>query len=104
MLSRIYYQAIWEELVRDRKMVFLSGPRQCGKTTLAQSIAEGFPNHLYANWDIPEDKKRILLDPAFFEKLDRKDSTSPLIILDEIHKYRHWKNYLKGIYDGYAKE
>jgi uncharacterized protein len=31
----------------------------------------------------------------------RRDRSTPLIIFDEIHKYRDWKNYLKGIYDGY---
>ncbi|MHB8090135.1 MAG: AAA family ATPase [Syntrophales bacterium] len=30
----------------------------------------------------------------------RKDASPPLIIFDEIHKYRDWKNYLKGVYDG----
>jgi len=33
-----------------------------------------------------------------------KKGDLPLIILDEIHKYIDWKNYLKGIYDGYADE
>ncbi len=36
--------------------------------------------------------------------MDRKKGDLPLIILDEIHKYIDWKNYLKGIYDGFADE
>lgn len=36
---------------------------------------------------------------TFFEEVARRDESKPLIILDEIHKYRDWKNYLKGIYD-----
>ncbi len=32
-------------------------------------------------------------------KIMPKDSSKPFIILDEIHKYKEWKNYLKGIYD-----
>ena len=37
--------------------------------------------------------------PTFFEAVERKDSSTPIIVLDEIHKYRNWKNYLKGVYD-----
>jgi hypothetical protein len=85
-------------------MVFLSGPRQTGKTTMARMISAGFPNTLYCNWDIHADKTRLLENPAFFEEVKRKDSSTPFIIFDEIHKYRDWKNYLKGIYDGYHEK
>jgi len=40
----------------------------------------------------------------FFERVRRKDTTTPLIILDEIHKFSDWKNYLKGVYDKYSGE
>lgn len=80
-------------------MVFLSGARQVGKTTLARSIAENYKNKLYFNWDIYDHKKMFSSDPEFFQKIDRVDASTPVVILDEIHKYRGWKNYLKGIYD-----
>lgn len=80
-------------------MVFLSGPRQSGKTTLAKIIASSFKNSLYFSWDIPEHRTRFLQDHLFFEGVERKDASPPLIIFDEIHKYRDWKNALKGIYD-----
>jgi hypothetical protein len=51
------------------------------------------------NWDIAEHRTNFLQNPSFFEALERKDSSIPLIVLDEIHKYKDWKNYLKGIYD-----
>ena len=32
-------------------------------------------------------------------KLYHKDASKPLIVLDEIHTFKGWKNYLKGAYD-----
>jgi predicted AAA+ superfamily ATPase len=104
MENRSLYLNIWETLVEDKSMVFLSGPRQAGKTTLARIIAEGFANSLYCSWDIPDHRTLLLKDPAFFTALTRRDATIPLIIFDEIHKYRDWKNYLKGVYDQFATD
>ena len=72
-----------------RKMVFVAGPRQVGKTTLAMSLPRA--DRGYLNWDIPEHRERILR---------RELPVSPLWIFDEVHKYRLWRNYLKGLYDG----
>jgi predicted AAA+ superfamily ATPase len=85
-------------------MVFLSGPRQAGKAILSQKISKTFPNHLYLNWDIADHRSRILQNPTFFEAVERIDASAPLIILDEIHKYKNWKNDLKGIYDQFHRE
>lgn len=83
-------------IIRDlkKKMVFLAGPRQAGKTTLALSIAEEFDSYIYLNYDVSEDRKIIMSEgwPAATE----------LIIFDEIHKMPKWKNYLKGVFDGRA--
>ena len=73
----------------ERKMVFVSGPRQVGKTTLARSLPEGRSGYL--NWDIADDRERIL---------KRQLPFSPMWIFDEIHKYHSWRDYLKGLYDG----
>ena len=99
MIKRTSYIKIWHDLAIDKHMIFLVGPRQAGKTTLAQIISASFTNHLYFNWDIAEHRTNFLQNPSFFEALERKDSSIPLIVLDEIHKYKDWKNYLKGIYD-----
>jgi len=87
-------------------MIMLAGPRQSGKTTFARNIAApDFSDTVYFNWDLAKDKRRLISDPTFFSKEPRKSASSrPLIILDEIHKYREWKNYLKGIYDQFAAE
>jgi predicted AAA+ superfamily ATPase len=71
-----------------RKMVFVAGPRQVGKTTLARALpgaAEG-----YLNWDVAEHRERILR---------RELPPASLWVFDEIHKYRAWRGLLKGLYD-----
>lgn len=102
MKERKLYLNLWRELAGHKAMIFLVGPRQSGKTTLARRIAQGFPNAVYFNWDLVTNKRLLIKDPAFFEKTDRKDETPPLVVFDEIHKYRKWKNYLKGIYDQFS--
>ena len=104
MKRRDYYRSIWADFNKDKEMVFISGARQAGKTTLAKDIASEESTSLYFNYDIPINKSKILNHPTFFEEVDRGKSDQPLIILDEIHKFKEWKNYLKGIYDGYAGE
>jgi hypothetical protein len=75
-----------------RKMVFIAGPRQVGKTTLARQIIRGEGDYL--NWDVPEHRERILR---------RELPPSATIVFDEIHKYRSWRNYLKGLVDDPAR-
>ncbi|PKN04274.1 MAG: hypothetical protein CVU74_07720, partial [Deltaproteobacteria bacterium HGW-Deltaproteobacteria-9] len=43
--------------------------------------------------------KKLIENPNFFQAVERKDSSRPLVVFDEIHKYKDWKNYLKGVYD-----
>jgi len=104
MKERTYYKNIWADFNKDKEMVFVSGARQTGKTTMAKNIASEESVSHYFNYDVPENKTKILTQPSFFEEIDRKKGERPLIILDEIHKYKDWKNYLKGVYDGYADE
>ena len=104
VIDRPGYAAIWTELARDKGMVFMAGPRQAGKTTLANRIAGVRPNHVYFNWDVVSDRARLLRDPHFFEQVERVDASTPLVVFDEIHKYRDWKNYLKGVYDRFHRD
>lgn len=104
MIERELYKNIWTSISADKQMVFLSGPRQTGKTTFAREAARAFANSLYFNWDVISHKRQLVENPYFFTELTRKDSSQPLIIFDEIHKYGDWKNYLKGVYDGHSGE
>ena len=104
MQPRPNYMAVWKELTTEKAMTFVAGPRQVGKTTLAKRICQDFTNSLYFNWDIPADRVKLIENPVFFEELVRKDTSLPLVVFDEIHKYRDWKNYLKGAYDRYLDQ
>ena len=86
MIARSIYAAVWRELADGRSMVFMAGPRQAGKTTLAWTIADGYANRLYFNWDVVPDRTRLLRDPYFFQAVDRHDPPSPIAVFDEIHK------------------
>ncbi len=71
-----------------RKMVFVGGPRQVGKTTIAKQLLQEPLGYL--NWDSPLHRERIL---------KHQFPPSPLWVFDELHKYRLWRSYLKGTYD-----
>lgn len=77
----------------SEKMVFLGGPRQVGKTTLALSLLAGADetHRAYLNWD-DATARRMLLQGAL-------PAGERLVILDEIHKYKGWRNLVKGLYD-----
>jgi len=102
MQDRDVYLRIWRELASDKSMVFVAGPRQSGKTTLSKIISSRYANSVYFNWDIPEQRLELLENPSFFESVARRDPSTPLVVLDEVHKYRDWKNYLKGVYDQFG--
>ncbi len=98
-MERTLYEGLWRTLDGFKPMLFMAGPRQVGKTTLAKQIAGGFANSVYFNYDIPEDQRQLISAPRFYENVNRRDDSPPLVVLDEIHKYPQWKNYLKGAYD-----
>ena len=88
-----YIETAVAEDVR-RKMVFIGGPRQSGKTTLAKHMCQkaGFDVQTrYLNWDAAEDREYIIRESF---------PTGPgYLILDEIHKYSRWRQVVKGLFD-----
>jgi predicted AAA+ superfamily ATPase len=81
------------------KMLFLAGPRQVGKTTLARAAlaAEAGPG-IHLNWDVPADRRRMLSAADLLEDV-RRPGARPLVVFDELHKMRRFKGWLKGFYD-----
>ena len=62
------------------KMVFLTGPRQSGKTTLAKKLLADSNSTLspsYLNWDAEEDRERIIREQF--------PPGNGMLVLDEIH-------------------
>ena len=85
-----------------KKMVFVTGPRQAGKTTLSKAILAELnqtsstqttlAGSQYLNYD-------VAVDRAIIEK-QAWDQRCAMLVFDEIHKMPLWKNWLKGVYDG----
>jgi predicted AAA+ superfamily ATPase len=80
-------------ILRDlpQKMVLVAGPRQVGKTTMAKQILSANDPGLYLSWDQREDRRDI--------REGRWPAGRALVVLDELHKYRFWKRWLKGEFD-----
>ncbi len=74
-----------------KKMVFVTGPRQVGKTTLSQMLLKASQGQ-YLNYDVADDRA-VIARAAW-------SAQAKLLVLDEIHKMPGWKSWLKGVYDG----
>lgn len=78
------------------KMVVLTGPRLVGKTTLCRQLMDAFSSVQYLNWD-------VLADRAILQR-QSWNPRAKLLVMDEIHKKRDWKSWLKGVHDGRSAE
>lgn len=89
--SRYLEKAIRETL--PERMAFIGGPRQVGKTTFALGLlhTQSHQHPAYLNWDVPGTSKQLIQGLL--------PSQEKIVILDEIHKYKKWRNLVKGLYD-----
>ena len=86
-MDRSLSHAIREAL--RKKIVLISGPRQSGKTYLSRGLLH--ENADYLNFDSAAHRSVI--------RAQSWDRDSTLLVLDELHKMKNWKSWLKGIYD-----
>ena len=101
-IRRVYEKIIAAHLAKYRQMVFLSGPRQVGKTTLAKSFSSS-----YLDWDNVDARALILKGPGAVATTfapRQLGARLPVVSFDEIHKYRKWKDFLKGFFDTYEDQ
>lgn len=100
-MKRYLKNSVLSLALSRHKMAFISGPRQVGKTTLAKSYKSEFKEFVYRNWDETNFRRIWLKSPneaiqgLHLEKL----LDSKVLILDEIHKSKNWKQKVKGLYD-----
>ena len=100
MRKRLYDAIFAHQLAQHRQMVWVTGPRQVGKTTYCRALADS-----YHNWDNLDDRKLFLSGPAAVAEKDglsRLSARPPVLVFDELHKYRKWKGFLKGFFDTYS--
>ncbi len=99
MRERYLRAGVAEIAFAANKMAFVSGPRQCGKTTLAKLMLSERGTSRYANWDDVEVRRVWVRAPKELARFAHPPKGRPLLALDEIHKARGWKRTLKGVYD-----
>jgi len=100
-IPRVYTEIVRRHLDNDRQMVFISGPRQVGKTTLCEDFQD-----VYLNWDKGEQRSLILKGESAvmaFAGGDRPRAKMPVVTFDELHHFTKWKMFLKGFFDSYWK-
>ena len=101
-MQRIYDYIIEDHLKNYSQMIFLIGARQVGKTTISKNCKNYANNYVYLNWDYDDDQLQILRGAEDIVKRYNLLSVAEeknTLALDEIHKYREWRNYVKGFYD-----
>lgn len=105
-MKRYLYDEIKALALSRNKMAFISGPRQVGKTTLSKSYEKSYDHSLYKNWDEGQFRRLWTKSPNDLKyefdltKLNKKN----LLILDEIHKAKGWKQKIKGVFDELGNE
>ncbi len=101
-LKRIYDAILTDHLSKNRQMVFLSGPRQVGKTTTCRNFVDK-----YLNWDNTDDRTQIVKGPAAIAEqlsISKLHKKLPAVLFDELHKFSRWKQFLKGFFDTYSSQ
>ncbi len=104
IMERIVGTYIFDPRMTAGKMIFLTGPRQVGKTTFAQmwlkSSGTG-TKETYFNWDDPSVLLEYKRNPLWFKNIvEERFKKDPVpMVFDEIHKNKHWRNILKGFFD-----
>ena len=93
MKKRPFWTHLIEHAWERRPIVWVSGVRRVGKTTLAEML----PDALYLNCDLPSVGRRLSDPEPFYDPLDK----GARIIFDEIHRLEDPSRLLKIAADAY---
>jgi predicted AAA+ superfamily ATPase len=93
MIDRPYWLGRIFEAWRTRPLVWLSGVRRVGKTTLSKAI----PDAVYLNCDLVSSGRRLEDPEAFFSEVE----PGSIVILDEIHRLTDPSLVLKTATDAF---
>jgi predicted AAA+ superfamily ATPase len=101
-MERLVGKYLFDPEISAGKMVFLTGPRQVGKTTFAKNwLSSERVEDTYFDWDDPAVRSEYNRNPLYFRNIVNaqfKGKPVPMVF-DEIHKQKNWRNILKGVYD-----
>jgi predicted AAA+ superfamily ATPase len=103
-MQRIYDNALNDHFKNNTQAALLCGPRQVGKTTICKQFMKDFQYQKYLNWDDLDTRAAIVQGPQRALQgipLDALLNEKPIITFDELHKYKDWKPFLKGLIDSY---
>jgi predicted AAA+ superfamily ATPase len=80
--------------LRNNPAVAILGPRQCGKSTIAQKLGEKIKNFLYLDLESDADLNKLGQPELFFQQ-----NAGKMICLDEIQRMPHLFPVLRSILD-----
>jgi len=92
MICRRAHHKISDALDRQAAVAII-GPRQVGKTTLAQAIGQSRQN-IYLDLESPKDRNKLIEPELFLGSYEDQ-----LVILDEIHRMPELFQALRGLID-----
>jgi uncharacterized protein len=93
MIERTFWIKRIQEAWEKRPIVWLSGVRRVGKTTIARM----FPKAAYQNCDLPSVVRQLVDPEPFYDSLDK----GAVVIFDEIHRLEDPSRLLKIAADAY---
>lgn len=93
MITRLKFNEI-DELLGDFPVVGIIGPRQCGKSTIAQQLVDRYTGAIYLDMENPDDRAKLTNPTLFFSA-----NQGRLICLDEIQFAPNLFNVLRSVVD-----
>lgn len=103
MYKREYLQQLKKQVETGNYIQVITGPRQCGKTTLVEQFMKSLrvPAHYVSADAVPAHSSTWIAQQweTVRFKQQQKASSEAFLIIDEIQKIENWSEYVKKEYD-----